>query len=135
MQVSGAVYVPPRTICISPYWRWRVERLFAHPTVLCGEHTLLREVTQDSTLGLQFVEEWQLWRVGAAMLTSAGVSLLSGFVYGIISNDWNGASNLTSEPVSNVVWFWTAAHWLSVLLGIMLTLLAFGVGFALEPDV
>ncbi len=54
-----------------------------------GKRDLMRALTRRPDVGIEFVEQWQVWRVAALVFMLAFSSMLIAIVTSIRLNDWS----------------------------------------------
>ncbi|TFK82192.1 hypothetical protein K466DRAFT_556912 [Polyporus arcularius HHB13444] len=67
----------------------RVQFLLKHPERMRGKRDLMRALTRRPDVGIEFVEQWQVWRVAALVFMLAFSSMLIAIVTSIRLNDWS----------------------------------------------
>ncbi|KAI0692465.1 hypothetical protein C8T65DRAFT_816547 [Cerioporus squamosus] len=67
----------------------RTQYLLKHPERVRGKRELMLALTKRADVGIEFVEQWQVWRVAFLVFMLAFLSMVIAIVTSIKLNDWS----------------------------------------------
>ncbi|RPD54805.1 hypothetical protein L226DRAFT_547971 [Lentinus tigrinus ALCF2SS1-7] len=74
---------------ISAHRSLRIRFLLKHPERVRGRRDLMHALTRHSDVGIEFVEQWQVWRVAFLVLMLALLSMAIAIVSSILLHDFS----------------------------------------------
>ena len=75
----------------------RIRFLLKHPEHVRGRRDLMHALTGHADEGVEFVEQWQVWRAASLVLLLAFLSMVIAIATSIKLNDWSTGFSIGSK--------------------------------------